>query len=284
MKRSLLEANYGSSDEYDPEEQGEVGNAGRTESSTKLKSLPVLSKTLTPSAPIDNPALHQGRRRTQPHVDGQFVAHVYIPVRLGGKLKLVLGDLLNRVVGAIPAVYPLFDKSQSKLHISLSRPVYLRAHQRDDFKREVKKIIQSVTTFDASIARLATFVNDENTRAFLSMEVGAGHEKLKEIVDALTPHIRSLRQQPYYEAPRFHISIAWALLKPQNHVVQESDGGTDNAISNASEFPSIFEFPSELLQEMEMEFGRNIRSAGRFAVDVVEVKIGKAVSIFRLLP
>ncbi|THH21537.1 hypothetical protein EW146_g53 [Bondarzewia mesenterica] len=36
--------------------------------------------------------------------------------------------------------------------------------------------------------------------------------RLRALSDALWPLLRSLRQKPYYEHPRFYASLAWALL------------------------------------------------------------------------
>ena len=126
------------------------------------RKLPSLSAHLLPNIPKDNPALHQGRRRTVPHVDGQFAAYVYVPVFLPKRSRLF--KLLTRVFTTakcdVPTLHPigfsedvlkssestgdlLVDDESVELHLSLTRPTYLRAHQREEFKRAVQAVARS---------------------------------------------------------------------------------------------------------------------------------------------
>lgn len=113
----------------------------------------MLASSLVPSVPVDNPALHQGRIRAQPHVDGQFAAFVYVSVGLDKEspLRQLLSDAFLTAKAAVGCLQelkgvPLTEDDESSdggkptLHISLSRPVYLRAYQRDEFKRAVKQL------------------------------------------------------------------------------------------------------------------------------------------------
>ena len=85
-----------------------------------------------------------------PHVDGQFAAYVYVPVLLSRKSKLykLLFRIYSRAKLMVPILHPigiLDSESENddgdgavELHVSLTRPTYLRAHQREPFKRAVK--------------------------------------------------------------------------------------------------------------------------------------------------
>ncbi|KAL0960875.1 hypothetical protein HGRIS_005890 [Hohenbuehelia grisea] len=195
MKRSSsVLVSYASSDDDDTEKI-------EVKPIKKKRKLPALSSSLITPVPKDNPALHQGRVRTQPHVDGQFAAYVYVPVRvdrsspLTGLLRDVLQHarsmvgILHGMPGSLQA---LMDESSDaadfsdtrrndeplELHISLSRPLLLRAHQRDELKRAVKGIAKDHTSFKASFATFTDLTNDERTRTFLAMEVGAGHHEV----------------------------------------------------------------------------------------------------------
>ena len=56
--------------------------------------------------------------------------------------------------GVVPSIIPIVeervvgenvdDEEGRELHVSLSRPVYLRHHQREDFKKAVKVIASSL--------------------------------------------------------------------------------------------------------------------------------------------
>lgn len=105
------------------------------------RKLPRVSSSLVIPVPESKSALHQGRIRTTPHRDGQFAAFVYIPVALNGNAKL--RELLKKAVFAARAVAPHLEcdwlaAENPELHISLTRPIYLRDYQREELKRAVK--------------------------------------------------------------------------------------------------------------------------------------------------
>lgn len=110
----------------------------------KRRSLPPLAQSFLPVVPVGDPALHQGRRRTTPHVEGQWVAHVYVPVRveMWESLYSVMrdaGESASRLVkGLVLMGEDASKKEGMELHVSLTRPTYLRAHQREDLKRAIR--------------------------------------------------------------------------------------------------------------------------------------------------
>ncbi|KAI0764719.1 U6 snRNA phosphodiesterase Usb1 [Fomes fomentarius] len=285
----------------------------------KKRKLPSLAEHLVPRTPADNPALHQGRRRTTPHVDGQFAAYVYVPVPVSKQSRLF--RLVKRIFMSakedIPSLHPIafvtdespepdklrveLDNETVELHISLTRPTYLRAHQRQEFRRAVQAVARAKQKFSASFATITELTNDERTRTFLTLEIGAGHDDLKSLSNALGPTLRSLRQKEFYEDARFHVSIAWALLDgaqdlppvstaPESHstVSHASTGSTsDNSppqSSMATTFPTIPSFPASLIPRLQRDFSRELVSVGSFEADEVHVRIGKEVKKWNLLP
>jgi hypothetical protein len=111
------------------------------------RKLPLLSPTLLAPAHVDDPALHQGRLRTTPHVDDQFSAHIYVSLALDRDSALfkLLRSVIASAKNMVPALHDFWVSSDSEpeLHISLSRPIYLRTHQREDIKRTVKHIAET---------------------------------------------------------------------------------------------------------------------------------------------
>lgn len=118
-------------------------------SDTAFRKLPTLSAPFRGPTRLDDPALHQGRVRTTPHVEGQFVAHIYVPLAIGQSSRL--HDILDRAIlharASVPPLHTFWDepshKTRRELHLSLSRPIYLRAHQREVLKTAVKSIATS---------------------------------------------------------------------------------------------------------------------------------------------
>jgi hypothetical protein len=129
------------------------------------RKLPSLSPSLTTPAPVDNPALHQGRIRATPHVDGQYVAHVYVPlvVERGSALNKIIDDVLDDAKALAPSLNDFWsagDQSKTpELHISLSRPTYLRAHQREEFRRAIRTISRQ---FAPQVHLLSCYHLEEN--------------------------------------------------------------------------------------------------------------------------
>ncbi|KAM5543749.1 hypothetical protein V8D89_002366 [Ganoderma adspersum] len=326
MKRNSSLVEYPSSDD---EPLSPPSDAQPPPPVKKLKKLPTLGDHLQPQAPVDNPALHQGRRRTAPHVEGQFAAYVYVPFTIAKRSQLFI--LLSRIYTTakllVPSLHPIgFEESSIlgsgsepvspdstdtsiELHISLTRPTYLRAHQREEFKRAVRSICKTRRKFSASFATFSELTNDERTRIFLTLEIGAGHDEFKSLVQELAPTLRAIRQKEFYDDPRFHVSIAWALLdgpevprpsltqndkpseSPQPSVLShdtptgsQSPGNTATPTSSTSEFPTIPCFPPSLVPQLQAEFCGELvrRGMGTFEAEEVHVRIGKEVSRWKL--
>ncbi|KAJ7202838.1 hypothetical protein GGX14DRAFT_535988 [Mycena pura] len=291
MKRDVALVSYSSSEE--------------SESSPippKKRKLPALSVTLTGPVHVDDPVLHQGRIRSVPHIDGQFATHIYASVALDRSSAFfqLLCSILVSAKKAVPTLQDFWssDSAQDRerrpeLHISLSRPIYLRAHQRDDMKRAVKRITDTTAPFTASFARISELVNDERTRIFLVLEIGAGHHELTALVNSVTPALRAIRQQEYYTAPRFHASIGWALLggRGPSHVPTNTTASigmdSSNSATSPSEtlYPKITEFPPALLPALNEEYGPRLKTAPTvksFEIGQLCIRIGKEVSRLRL--
>ncbi|KAI0366943.1 hypothetical protein BV20DRAFT_1038062 [Pilatotrama ljubarskyi] len=306
MKRAIALVEYASSDEdndiHATAKESEV--VSQPAPPKRLKKLPSLPAYLAPQVPADNPALHQGRRRTTPHVEGQFAAYCYVPLVVEKQSKLY--ELLLRILATakqlVPTLQPIgFSESSEytaiELHISLTRPTYLRAHQRADFKRAVQQAARSrrkfvITWFPSSFATLSELTNDERTRTFLTLEIGAGHEGFKGLSDDLVPILKSIRQKEFYAEPRFHASIAWALLDGSRMPIAEGqETGPPQDTPDHSEprlssmertaaapppsleasFPTIPCFPPSLVPQLQAEYARELVRPGVGTFETEEV-------------
>ena len=114
----------------------------------KKRRLPALSSSIVVPTPIDDPSKHQGRIRSSPHVEGQWAAYVYITLPLRGTENIALSRTVRgaftQAKGLEPALHIVGSTTDditelSELHISLTRPVFLRAHQREEVKAAVKR-------------------------------------------------------------------------------------------------------------------------------------------------
>ncbi|PCH40340.1 hypothetical protein WOLCODRAFT_162284 [Wolfiporia cocos MD-104 SS10] len=327
MKRGNALVSYESSDEDEsPKALQEIVS--------KKRKLPGLSSAFVPKTPVDNPSLHQGRIRTTPHVEGQYAAYVYVPLLLDDHPalhKLLLKAFTDAKL-IVPPLHPIGlavnanaednpsgrAKAVRELHVSITRPIYLRAHQRDELRHAVRAVSLSHSSFKASFAQISELTNDERTRTFLALEVGAGHAELKKLTTALTPTLTSLRQKDFYADPRFHASFAWALLDrpplpaasalnpsplpqspkgapqvapsnspPTTNVAaarDDLDSADNTAPQDPQRFLSIPCFPSDLVPSLNHTFGDTLvsRLIGSFEVTELRVRIGQEVNRFRL--
>jgi len=208
-------------------------------------------------------------------------------VKLSKAHMTILRDAVSSAKASIPELHSLLpdeDVSDQSIHLSLSRPMYVRAHQRDNLRFNVRSTAQKSPSFDLSFAQHVSLVNDERTRIFLSVEVGAGHADLVRLTEMLKPHLLVLRQQPYYEIPCFHISVAWALLTNPTVAgrAEAADAQSPGVTNGPGTYPSILDLPEGLLAELEASYGDQLRRAGKVRVENLEIKIGKVTSRFGL--
>ncbi|GAA6010626.1 hypothetical protein JCM11491_002999 [Sporobolomyces phaffii] len=219
----------------------------------------------------DYPTLHQGRKRTQPHVAGQWAAHVYVDLELDPTLRKTLRNVLATVKAA-PAgdrvhvsFNPDTEAGDMTLHISLTRPLYLQTNQKADLCAAVAKVASAFKGFSARYASFGMLENDEKTRKFLAVEIGQGYQQLKDVVRKLDDELESMRLPRYYDSPRFHTSIAWTSV--------ESNDDTDG--------PANHLFAEAQLDALEADFGKRLRQ-DELWVDELVLKIGKDVTRYRL--
>ncbi|QRV77698.1 eukaryotic translation initiation factor 3 subunit A [Ceratobasidium sp. AG-Ba] len=229
------------------------------------------------TAPVDDPSRHQGRTRAIPYVEGQFVGHVYVPIKLEGALLSMLREVVQSAQATDPGWRSSLDledapatASKVSMHLSLSRPVPLRAHQRDGLRKEVRKAAAQNKQFTASFSQLAILTNDEKTRTFLCAEVGAGHQQFQDLSSSLSSYIASLRQLPYYSQPRFHISIAWILTPPTLPTLTDSGDGQESSATD-----EFLRRTATSVGELQQKFSDRLLELGRIDAHSVEVRIGK---------
>ncbi|KZW01529.1 hypothetical protein EXIGLDRAFT_760742 [Exidia glandulosa HHB12029] len=269
MKRSLVA--YASSDDEDPTPPK------KPRVDQPRKKLPGLPSSIY--AHVDDPAMHQGRVRTSRHVEGLYPAYVHIVISLADVPELadVVTDATRFARGELPAlrstcaseadIQTEVDQGAAELHISLSRPVFISANQRDSLRAAARRIAAKHRPFRASFSTFSVLTNDERTRTFLALDVGAGFQQLNDIVQDVNSALRAMHQDTYYDDPRFHASIAWAVLH------------TASALSSESSVP---EFPPYLLQRISDKFMPELGKLSPFDVGRLNLRIGKTTDSWDL--
>ncbi|EJC98045.1 uncharacterized protein FOMMEDRAFT_137382 [Fomitiporia mediterranea MF3/22] len=286
QKRPVNLVSYESTDEDEKEADVRHNGSG----SSGKRKLPKVDPSLTVPSPTSDPSRHQGRIRAIPHVEGQFAAYVYVPVCL--KANTPLRSLLDEVVGRSKEIEPFLvcDWQDSPnatylLHISLTRPIYLRHHQREELRRAVKMAARAVDPFTASFSSFSVFENDEHTRVFLGVDIGAGHSMLEVLSKSIEPTLKLLHQKQFYIEPRYHASIAWSLPKvpctPPVGCLSTYPELDEQDLSIALPVTSL---ASSLVSDLNSRFGKTLSSAklGVFEVNSVCLKIGKEITTWTL--
>ncbi|OMO52268.1 hypothetical protein COLO4_37310 [Corchorus olitorius] len=169
------------------------------------------------------------RVRSFPHVEGNYALHVYIPVYIPSTSKREMSQFLKRVASSFSGLHvvdidvPLniLCKEEHKLdqvalgrefHISLGRTVPIRVHQIDSIVTMLRQKLQFQKRYWIDFNKWEVFVNDDQTRTFLSLEViTGGLSEITKQIQAVNEVYKLHNLPEFYKDPRPHISLAWAV-------------------------------------------------------------------------
>lgn len=170
---------------------------------------------------------HSGKVRSFPHVEGNYALHVYIPVPLSSAAKRQLEPLMKKAFSIASELKPMEidllshpssahmshePKLAKEYHLSLSRTVPIRVHQINSIVAMLQHKFECQKGFWLELDQWEVFVNDEQTRSFLSLEVvGQGLSKICRQINIVNEVFKLHNLPEYYETPRPHISVAWAM-------------------------------------------------------------------------
>ncbi|KAI1331358.1 hypothetical protein F5Y16DRAFT_359737 [Xylariaceae sp. FL0255] len=154
----------------------------------------------------DNPALHQGRKRVNPHKVGSWPSHLYVEWQPSAQERTILKNLLKTLQASLKNTLThtnttittsSLPSSQNKteitslltsdlntpqpLHISLSRPITLSTSQKDSFLSDLESRIKSsgIPAFELAPLGLEWHRTHESARSFLVLRVGTvGHGRV----------------------------------------------------------------------------------------------------------
>ncbi|KAI0976784.1 U6 snRNA phosphodiesterase Usb1 [Xylaria arbuscula] len=157
----------------------------------------------------NDPTLHQGRKRVNPHKIGHWPSHLYIEWHPKPAERELLTTLLSNLEGNLTSSSSFsYSSSPSNLmsitsfltsdlgapqplHISLSRPIVLSTAQKDTFLTALESSIRTsgVPPFELTPSGLEWHRTEESSRSFLVLRVRGreAHEK-KSKVDAEEYH------------------------------------------------------------------------------------------------
>ncbi|KAK8243826.1 U6 snRNA phosphodiesterase Usb1 [Phyllosticta capitalensis] len=148
-----------------------------------------LYATSTRTATHDDPALHAGRKRAIPHMEGHWPSHLYLEWHPNPSESSILSTLLQRVEAATSNFTRLAStkspeqhihtllltplSTRAPLHISLSRTLPLPTEKRQPFLDALTSRIRGsgARPFDAAFSGLKWVPNFDRSRWFLVLGV-----------------------------------------------------------------------------------------------------------------
>ncbi|KAI9727984.1 MAG: poly(U)-specific 3'-to-5' RNA exonuclease [Chrysothrix sp. TS-e1954] len=190
---------------------------------TPPSSLPPLPSTFrdlyTTAARVstrDDPALHGGRKRAVPHVEGNWPTHVYLEWYPTEREA----HSLQRLISALPSCTAQPSQPPSRtpqlhsslhsslgaplpLHISLSSPLILQTPQRTPFTTSLRRAVTSFAAetgaFDVVLGDAEWLRNSEGTRWFLALRIKRQEGgELGRLLDACNKVCRGLGLRELY--------------------------------------------------------------------------------------
>jgi U6 snRNA phosphodiesterase len=238
----------------------------------------------------DDPALHQGRTRQNPHVVGNWPSHIYIEWNPSSTTQSLLTSLLSSLQKSLPSGVKLSSFLTSDLgaplplHISLSRPLALTTANKDAFLSVLSSSIcnSRIAPFTLRCRGVEWHHTEESGRSFLVLRVRStdGTDantpsnpeltrlllRCNSVVDdygqpqlyqwALEEHERDSDEVAVADrmSRAFHVSIAWTFTKPTEELMRLTD--------------QVFEEPTSQTRIQQT----------RIHVDGIKAKIGNLVT------
>ncbi|XP_038662812.1 U6 snRNA phosphodiesterase isoform X2 [Scyliorhinus canicula] len=210
----MLLVNYSSSSEEEEGPAGEgprrraEGAVGGTEVQCQRLPVPesVMGMFKELEEELDDSVQHDGRIRSFPHQRGNWSTLVYLEYYPEVEFVELIDLLLTHL-----QMHNLPMARLAEFHISLSQTVVLRYHWINIFVESLKEKMTSFDRFYCVSDKVKIYINQENTRTFLGLEVSAGSSYLQEVVNEVDKSMKEFDLKTYYKKPSFHISVAWCL-------------------------------------------------------------------------
>lgn len=147
--------------------------------------------------------------RQVPHVKGNWASHVYIRPHLEADQL----EMIETIKGAMSNMLP--EKAihmEESPHISLSRTFYLQQWQLERAQMRIGDILSRVDRPPISFHRLNHYQNDDQSRSFLALDCDSESSRwIVDVIRQVDGEIVRLGGERYYEEPRIHMSILWAV-------------------------------------------------------------------------
>ncbi|XDG08397.1 hypothetical protein ABKA04_008012 [Annulohypoxylon sp. FPYF3050] len=282
--------------------------ANESKSTAALPPLPAAFHDLYAStvrvSTTDDPSLHQGRKRVNPHKPGHWPSHLYIEWHPPPPQLQILTSFLSALQ---PVLSPLSVSLTSfltsdlgvplPLHISLSRPIVLSTVQKDAFLEDLVARVKGcgIAPFELAPVGLEWHRTSESERSFLVLRVACASaasrletatlSKSKEEDSGPAPNLEGgspLKQQQNPHLTSILQSCNTLVQKysqPPLYAYKADNGDTAFHISIAWSFaPPTLEVRRRTEEVFSRHATRDEIRGLRVCVDGIKVKIGNVVT------
>ena len=100
----------------------------------------------------------------------------------------------------------------SNYHLSLSRTLYLKDHQKDLFKQKIidalKKEKEKNLPMKLKCENVEIYLNDEKTRTFVAVAV-ENDERILKLIEIIDEILKDFGLPVYYQPAKLHFSLFW---------------------------------------------------------------------------
>ncbi|XP_030036101.1 U6 snRNA phosphodiesterase isoform X3 [Manduca sexta] len=198
---------------------------------TRRNKFPVPDLSHIPVVPSDthedNPKLHGGRKRSFPHVRGNWPSYVYVNYPQND----ILINLINKLK-SIASSQGSFWVICEDLHISLSKTVILLYHWISSFNTSIQKSLSTIESFELGFSGVKVLCNEDSTRTFIVLEVDCFSQKQLHLITKEIDKVLSEFNLPlFYDKPSFHMSVLWVNGNKKKEIVKFIDKFNDLLVS-----------------------------------------------------
>ena len=102
---------------------------------------------------------------------------------------------------------------QSTYHLSLSRTLYLKDHQKDLFRAKMSSALKEILVDFPLPEKINTetfsvYLNDERTRTFIAIDF-ENNENILKYIEVIDKVLKEFGLPVYYTSPKLHFSLLW---------------------------------------------------------------------------
>ncbi|KAI9340918.1 U6 snRNA phosphodiesterase Usb1 [Obelidium mucronatum] len=144
-------------------------------------------------------------------IPGNWSTIVYISVVPTDEMLEVVKNAMAEAQTKYPELIPVKTMDDGGFHISLSKTIFLKAFQIPRFIELLKARVSNRECFGISFSEFNSYINDEYTKTFLSLDVGSGSGELETLTRDIDTVLKSFSQPVFYENPKYHTSIGYLI-------------------------------------------------------------------------